>query len=235
MTDRVKLSRDGVRHMAMLAMFLNHSAHGFLAPGGAAYFVCINIGYFTAPVMCWFLVRGFRKTRSFRNYLVRMLVFACLSQPIYSAYFGEPYQLDMLFTLSLCLVILYVRHSGQGLVMGVFLPAALVLCSAVCDWAFLAPLAVILFDVSYDRYGGKRDASVFLALAGLMFMLQCGGTYGVLTGLAGAMGPLAAGVCTLCLYDPEAVPRFRTGKYYFYVFYPAHLLVLLFLSGLGQA
>ena len=57
------LSRDAIKYIAMFTMLLNHIAQIFMMPG-LLQEALIDIGYFTAPVMCWFLVEGYGYTRS---------------------------------------------------------------------------------------------------------------------------------------------------------------------------
>ena len=53
------LSRDVIKYFAMLTMLLNHIANVFLTPGTLLYEFFLNIGYFTAVTMCYFLVEGY--------------------------------------------------------------------------------------------------------------------------------------------------------------------------------
>ncbi|MDO4615383.1 MAG: TraX family protein, partial [Lachnospiraceae bacterium] len=58
------LSRDAIKYIAMLTMLLNHIANVFLMRGALLTECLKAIGYFTAPVMIYFLVEGFYYTRS---------------------------------------------------------------------------------------------------------------------------------------------------------------------------
>ncbi len=57
------LTRDAIKMIAMLTMFFNHFSHVFLTAGTYPAEFLKGIGYFTAPVMCYFLVEGFYKPR----------------------------------------------------------------------------------------------------------------------------------------------------------------------------
>ena len=50
------LNRDVIKYIAMFTMLLNHIANIFLTPGTPLFTLLVDIGYFTAPVMCYFLV-----------------------------------------------------------------------------------------------------------------------------------------------------------------------------------
>ena len=58
------LSRDTVKLLAVAAMACNHAAHALLPAGSGAAELLTDIGYFTAVTMWYFLVEGFRYTRS---------------------------------------------------------------------------------------------------------------------------------------------------------------------------
>ena len=50
------LNRDTIKYLAILAMLLNHIANLFLTPGTLFCEIFLDIGYFTAITMCYFLV-----------------------------------------------------------------------------------------------------------------------------------------------------------------------------------
>ena len=91
------LTRDAIKMIAMLTMFFNHFSHVFLTAGTYPAEFLKGIGYFTAPVMCYFLVEGFYYTHSRRKYGERLLIFAGISQVPYTMAFGYS-QLNMIFT-----------------------------------------------------------------------------------------------------------------------------------------
>ena len=56
--------RSRVKLLALLCMSLNHFAHIFLPGSSPLAMVLTGLGYFTAPVMCMYLVDGYFYTRS---------------------------------------------------------------------------------------------------------------------------------------------------------------------------
>ena len=109
------MNRDAIKMFAMFTMLLNHIANALLPAGQPLTNLFLFIGYFTAVTMCYFLVEGYGYTRSKRNYAARLLVFALLSQLPYQLAFpdygmAEFVQLNMLFTLLLCFLVLLVQE-----------------------------------------------------------------------------------------------------------------------------
>ena len=91
--DLKLLNRDAIKYIAMFTMFLNHVANIFLEPGTMLFTVLVDIGYFTAPVMCYFLVEGYHYTRSKKKYARRLAVFALISElAVLPCVFGSIYR-----------------------------------------------------------------------------------------------------------------------------------------------
>ena len=62
--DLCVLNRDVIKYIATFTMVLNHIGVLFFSPGTLLRELMVDIGYFTAPVMCYFLVEGYYHTHS---------------------------------------------------------------------------------------------------------------------------------------------------------------------------
>ena len=101
------MNRDQIKYVAMFTMLLNHIANVFLEPGTFLFEVMVDVGYFTAITMCYFLVEGYGYTRSKEKYGKRLLLFALISEIPFCLAFTEEgtisfVSMNMLFTLFLC-------------------------------------------------------------------------------------------------------------------------------------
>lgn len=227
-----KLSRDEVKYLAAFTMVLNHLANAGLIPAGTLlHDAFVNIGYFTAITMCWFLVEGFYHTRSVSRYLGRMVLFACLAQVPYERLLFL-HQLNMLFSLTLCLLLLCVLCFVRDGFLRQFLVLVIFLASLFTDWALLAPL----FTAVFARYRTDRKAlriawPILAALVSLSSLPAAISPYGILNAIFAGVFPLLAGVVVLYGCSGEKSPNHQTfHKWFFYVFYPAHLAVLLLIK-----
>ena len=122
------MSRNAIKYLAMAAMFCNHFAYIFLKEGSTGQEVMVDIGYFTAITMCYFLVEGYHYTRSVKNYALRLLVFGILSQIPFMLALKQT-NLNMMFSLLLCLGVVWVadhvKHKGEKMLW----LCVLVICS----------------------------------------------------------------------------------------------------------
>ncbi len=238
-----ELSRDAIKYIAMVTMLLNHIAHIFLSPDTVLYELFLDLGYFTAVTMCYFLVEGYHYTHSPRNYALRLFVFAILSQFPYSLAFTEPDSayfvgFNMLFTLLSCFLILVVHDKVQNKMLRTLVIALLMLLTLWSDWPILAPVFTLLF---LRANGDKRRVLYAYAMIAPIFMLfdlmnRTGTTplwQALLLSLGAAGGIVLSGICLLYFYHGKRGKH--TGafsKWFFYVFYPAHLLILGLLNRL---
>ena len=118
----------------------------------------VDVGYFTAITMCYFLVEGYGYTRSKEKYGKRLLLFALISEIPFCLAFTEEgtisfVSMNMLFTLFLCFLILYAMEKIPSGTRQTLCILGLVFASAYSDWAFLAPIFTYWFASC-----GLRDA-----------------------------------------------------------------------------
>ena len=230
------LNRDAIKAIAMATMLLNHIANALLSPQSPWFEPLVNIGYFTAVTMCYFLVEGYGYTHDRKAYALRLLGFALIAQIPYRLALGF-FQLNMLFTLLVCFGIVHVWVSwgadkGPQKVLAVL---GLFFASLFMDWAILAPVFTLMF--ASWRYGdapacGTRSvlARLFVGDALIFFFQSLPAEWtaqAMLHTAASTLGILAAGAVILLFYNGKRAQHGRTfWKWFFYLFYPAHLAVL---------
>lgn len=224
------LNRDVIKYIAITAMLLNHIANIFLVPGTLWYEVLVDIGYFTAITMCYFLVEGFRYTHSRKQYALRLFGFGVVSQVPFSMAFAqngilEFQDFNMMFTLFLCFCILLCIETIRNRFLRGVLIVLLIFGSLFCDWALLAPVFTLLF--AWAGENRTRQKAAFGAAALLYGGMAGLGSGQVWEAVGCAVPILVSAFVILYLYNGRRAARGRTFyKWFFYAFYPAHLLVL---------
>lgn len=238
-------NRDAIKYIAMLTMLLNHVSVIFMPPDHFLTDLFMNIGYFTAIVMCYFLVEGFHYTRSKKKYAIRLAVFALISQIPYALAFTENgvmeyCGLNMLFTLLICFLILLTVERVSNPLLEIVIVTGLLLLSAFCDWPLLAPIFTLLFQWANGSENKTKAAFILsMFLYGLYIFAVSIGTVSAGVSLYYAFGGMAgialAGIVIVFLYNGKRVEKGRRfTKWFFYWFYPAHLLILGLIRLWGQ-
>ncbi len=234
------LNRDIIKYIAMFTMLLNHIAHINLLPlSPIVHEMFEDIGYFTAPVMCFFIVEGFQYTRSRLRYGLRLLLFAVISQIPYGlAFHYGLMSMNMIFTLLLCFLIMVVLERIANPFACTVVCTILVFVSSISDWAFVAPiLTILLYQSAGNRkkmafsYGIMCAVFVFLNIMSFAAISEYSIGSAVVHGIASGIGILAAGFTVLVLYNGKRMEHGKNfSKWFFYIFYPAHLLILYLLK-----
>ncbi len=222
------LNRNQLKYLAAAAMALDHVGAFLIPESGVLYLFCRTVGRLAAPVMCYFLAEGFYHTSSRKKYALRLLVFAILSQIPYAFLHGGLFRsnLNMLFTLLIAFGILTVQESALRPPAKWAVTALLLVLSAAGDWGVIAPLWVLCFD--WFRGSRVRQAAAFALIAGvdLIFLISMD----LLDGAAWYLHLWEAGlflfIPLILLYNGQRGAGGAFGKWFFYVFYPLHLLLI---------
>lgn len=183
------------------------------------------IGRIAFPIYCFLLVEGFLHTSNVKKYAVRLGVFALISEvPFDLALHDTPFEwgynnvfFTLLIGLLMCWGLSYVEKfydswKGKWILIGadalIFLAAALIAEYVVSSDYGMAGIAAIFILYVFRQ---NRNFAFAMSVIALTFMSSSTEIVAML------------GMIPLMRYDGS---RGKSMKYVFYVFYPAHLLVL---------
>ncbi|MGN0159896.1 MAG: TraX family protein [Lachnospiraceae bacterium] len=181
------------------------------------------VGRLSFPIFAYFVAEGYTHTRNKGKYLGRMAFFALVTEPFFDLAFCGGWSMEnqnVLVTFFLALVGLYIKdqlaqmNGGTfGAVAGNLAGYVVILAAAVIaeflqtDYGCFGVMMVYIYQVLQDRFVYKH---VF-------------GTALQIFGATGIQRYSAFSTILLLFYNGK---RGVNLKYMFYIFYPAHLLVL---------
>ena len=165
-----------------------------------------------------------------------MIIFAVLSQiPFYVVFHNKT--LNVIFTLFCCFLILVVRERIFNVNLKWILIFVLVIATVYGDWPLIAPAYTLMF---VSNKGNIRNMKLSYLAAFLMFALidlineftKYTLPAAVLVSLLKGISILLSGVVILYVYNGKRAEHGQTfSKWFFYLYYPVHLLVIGLLAG----
>lgn len=201
------------------------------------YFLHI-IGRLTIPIMCFFIAEGFRKTHDLKRYILRMTFFAAITVVPFYLFFHEEYayRQNIIFDYLLALLLLSVLESKRfnKPVKAVLSVLLVVISFAVGGWPVMPMVYVLIF---YYADSFKKQAIWFCSsTVGLVLFMMLAITLNskfnfypmynswVWWDKSYFLGFMLA-LPLLKRYNGEK-GSYPLGRYFFFIFYPAHFLVL---------
>ena len=235
------MNRNQLKILAIIAMTIDHIALVFVSSGSILYYVMRLIGRLTAPLMAFMLTEGYRYTRSRSRYLLRLVIFALISQPFYFrlAFGRVPESVleyythwNVMMSLAIGLLIMLLFDSRIQSCTSIVLLGGLISLAHFCDWSYLIPAWTIIFFCYYER--DKKKTMVFFVLASitLQTLVLCR-QFDSFALFSFQYGTLLA-LIPIRLYNGKRVNvrHERLNRWFFYVYYPAHMIVLLLILAL---
>lgn len=223
-----RLNRNQLKYLAIVAMVVDHVAWAFVPTASLLGQLMHLFGRLTGPLMAFFLAEGYAHTRNVKKYVLRMGVFALISGVPFSLFeTGRPFYpcFGVIYTLFLGLLAIWLWDKAK-LPVWLKVVAVIALCvlSDWGDWPVFDVLWPLFFFLWRDSEKKKWTAFCLVGLLILFFML---GTpwWGSLFQLGIFLVPLLVHFC----YNGESGSKAAFHKWFFYIFYPAHLLALYFI------
>lgn len=212
--------------LACISMFLDHV--GYVIFGRMSF---LNyIGRLAFPIFAYQISEGYSHTKNLKKYFLRLFVFAIVSQVPFSLFHsilnGSYLALNVMFTLLLGLVCIYIWDKCPNKILSCIVLASSCLLAEFCkmDYGYFGVLVVFVF------YLFKHDkallASSFFALLLIKFLPNII-TYNFYYKYVMLLFCTFAAIVPILLYNGKQGKKI---KYFLYVFYPVHLLVLYFVN-----
>ena len=177
-----------------------------------------TVGRVAFPIFCFLLVEGFFHTRDIKKYGARLFVFALISEipfdlALFDKWFYPGYQnVYVTLFIGLCVLYWYEKVSGDPIKRTlVFLAGCGAAVVLKCDYSIIGIVMILLF---YIYYHNKKLQTIFAGILAAVESLGCFGA-AVLAFIPIRMYNGARGTGNL--------------NYFFYWFYPAHLILLYIL------
>ena len=221
MEKRAGISGSTLKIIAVVSMLTDHTAAVLFGWSELAFLIMRQIiGRLAFPIYCFLLVEGFEKTSSRRKYAGRLFLFALISEiPFDLAFhrelFYSNYQ-NVFFTLFLGFLMIWlmdvVEKHCRSFVLRMLGQAAVFLAAAA------------LMELLYCDYGAHGAIAI-----ALLYLFRKRKLEQIIAGCVAFLWEITAPVAFIFV----AFYNGRRGmklKYFFYIFYPAHLLILYLVS-----
>lgn len=212
-----------LKYIAFLSMLIDHVNNGVITPflDGKGVLLHISnifsiLGRIAFPIFIFFIVEGFFKTRNRKKYLFNLVLFGIISEVPFDLFtskvFYNPNWNNMMFTLALCLVTIWIidevkdrinnKYLWYGISIVIVMAFGLLAMQLSLDYDYHAIILAYVFYIFYDR-------PILGATIGYVSIIK--ELYSFL------------GFAMTITYNGK---RGKQNKWINYFFYPVHLLIL---------
>lgn len=230
------MSRTQIKYLVIIAMLIDHIAWCFIPTASALGQIMHFIGRLTAPTMAYFIAEGYCHTRNVKKYALRLGIFAILSWipyiylefgrlPIYftDGHIAFDPTTSVIYTLFLGLLAIWLWDKGACprwcKVLGVI---GLCAVSLIGDWACFNVLWCLFFFLFRQRPKQMWIAFSIVGAICCVPILYSKPWWRYLFMFGIFMVPFLLRFC----YNGQPGKKSAVSKWFFYVFYPAHMLIL---------
>ncbi len=176
------------------------------------------IGRIAFPLFAYTTMIGYFSTHSIKKYLLRLLIICIISQPIYMLIFNQQ-GINVMFTLMLEVILLYSIDKKKY-----FLIPFIVCLSFFINFDY--SLLYLLLTLCY-YYARNNKFIMFLSLITIYF------NYSLSEIIYSNNIPeciMLFGAFSIPLILINTNSHIKINKYFFYIFYPLHLTILLIIK-----
>lgn len=189
------------------------------------------LGRMSFPLFAFLIVESYTHTKNFKKYITRLIILAIVSQIPFmrfrSVYLSQKMYLDVIFTFILGIAGMVVLDKKWNNFIKVLIITIIIILADVLnvDYNSYGVIMVLLFYVTRNN---KVARNIFITVLMTAFYIKSY-KYAMLTNrlaIISMMGTISS-LFVISLYNGE---EGRKIKYFYYIFYPAHLLIFYLIS-----
>ena len=219
-----------IKYLAVISMIVDHVTSVFFSADAISYILIKLVGRVAAPAMCFALAQGFIHTSDRKKYLLRLIVFAFISQIPYSYYMSGSIWFptgNMLFTLACSFLLLeVVKHYKNLGILSIPIAICILYIATFTDWFVFGPL----FTLSFYLNKGNKDLQALCHACISFLSLGYSAYVCIQHGLPWYSQVWQIGAILIIpiiyLYNGQLGRKTSFNKWFFYLFYPLHLLMI---------
>ena len=226
------LSANKLKLIAAAAMFFDHFVSAFIPHNEMLNLVFRLAGRTAAPVFCFFIAQGFFYTSNLKKYILRLLVLAVISHIPYTLCFGYSFfqATSVVWPLAMGLIALAaVKNDKIHLIFKPVIVAACCVLSYRANWNFIAVQWILGFGLFQGNFKKQIACFCFVGLLHLAMSFIRFGFFHETFPQWFQLGVFLA-LPLLALYSGKPGKKSGFMTWFFYVFYPAHLILLFLLK-----
>lgn len=240
MPDKV-FSSSSLKIIAISLMLIDHIAAVFVASNGTQYPVYVFmrlVGRLAFPIFAFLIAEGFYYTKNYSRYLIRLIIFALLSEiPFDLAFYHTPFAFEyqnVFFTLAIGLIAVYIfdMYKEKNLTLAYISLFLLGVLSIILRTDYSVAGVLMIFSFYYFR---GHFIKILISIFFINFLLIYNYLNQFLIGQVDFdfMGiiQIFALLSLVLIYFYNHKKGFHL-KYVFYLFYPVHLLLLYLLMNI---
>lgn len=217
------MNRNVLKIIAVISMFIDHL--------GLIFFDNLIwlrlIGRIAFPIFAFFIAEGMRYTKNRKKYVLTLLLFAVISQIPYMFLFGF-FKLNILFTFLYAILFIYIveiKNIAVDKVLKIFI--LMILGLIVCLLSYLGVIDYGSLGVSLVLVFYFIKGPILRYMAGVLVLVLMVAEDLLLYGFSASnFAQLVAIISIVLLFFYNGEKGRVNLKYFFYVFYPAHLYIM---------
>lgn len=215
-----------IKIIACITMILDHIKYAIPVTNN---YLTQYLGRISFPLFAFLVTEGYIHTSDLKKYYKRLIIFACISQipfMLFRTLVGKWQMLNIMFTLLLGLTAILIYDKGKNKILS---------CVAVILIIFLGKI----LNVDYGWWGVAiifiiylfRDKKIiltisYIVLSTVYYYLMFGNGLFKIKSMCYLIFTIVP-IIFILMYNRKQGKKI---KYFFYAFYPVHMIILYFIS-----